>query len=450
MLQSIVIKKLFGRFDYKLDFSENRIMIITGPNGYGKSTILKMINSFCSDDFSKLLSYAFSKFIVNCKTNKIEITKSEKCFMINKHSFPYPKTGKNTTQKDSSINSYEQYMSFLLNETFKTLTLDYEKKDFMEKNFSSNSKFNIFISNLIDNTFSGLNNEKVFKKKLADIKDAFTQLSVIKQEIGSVHFIQEQRLIEKREIGNGKGLLSREPEIKYVSVINENSDKLKMELADFMKRHSSLSSNLDSSYIKRLFAENSGNMTVSEFRSQLHTLQKKQEKLKKYGLADIDTVSYITKLDQKRLDRFSAELTIFLEDANAKYAVFEPIIDKLDLYEQIVNQKLTFKKIHLSSTNGIMIISDEGTNLSLNDLSSGEQEILVLFYKLIFESDVNLLLIDEPEISLHIAWQKELLDDFQNVVNINPKMQMIIATHSPQIISNNWDLQVDLGDQYNG
>ena len=86
----------------------------------------------------------------------------------------------------------------------------------------------------------------------------------------------------------------------------------------------------------------------------------------------------------------------------------------------------------------------------LSDLSSGEQEILVLFYKLIFESDVNLLLIDEPEISLHIAWQKELMENLKSVVNLKKNIQVIIATHSPQIISHNWDLQIDLGGLHNG
>ena len=126
------------------------------------------------------------------------------------------------------------------------------------------------------------------------------------------------------------------------------------------------------------------------------------------------------------------------------------IINKLDLYERIVNQKLTFKKMKLSSSNGIEVVSDEGRNLSLSDLSSGEQEILVLFYKLIFESDVNLLLIDEPEISLHIGWQKEIMENLKSVVNLNKNIQVIIATHSPQIISHNWDLQIDLGGLYNG
>ena len=111
-----------------------------------------------------------------------------------------------------------------------------------------------------------------------------------------------------------------------------------------MRQHSSLSSTLDSSYIRRLFAENSGNKSVKEVRSQLQLLQEKQNKLKKYGLADIDNVSYITKLDKEKLNKFSAEMAIFLEDASTKFAIFEPIINKLDLYERIVNKKLTFKK----------------------------------------------------------------------------------------------------------
>ena len=104
----------------------------------------------------------------------------------------------------------------------------------------------------------------------------------------------------------------------------------------------------------------------------------------------------------------------------------------------------------LSREDGISVVTDEKQNLELTSLSSGEQEILVLYYKLIFESDVNLLLIDEPEISLHVAWQKEILDDFKQIVALNKSVQVIISTHSPQIISGNWNVQIDLGEQYNG
>jgi predicted ATP-dependent endonuclease of OLD family len=73
-----------------------------------------------------------------------------------------------------------------------------------------------------------------------------------------------------------------------------------------------------------------------------------------------------------------------------------------------------------------------------------------LFYELIFESgDNGLLLIDEPEISLHIAWQKMFMDDLLRIVKYKG-INVIVATHSPQIINNHWERQIDLGEIYGG
>ncbi len=55
----------------------------------------------------------------------------------------------------------------------------------------------------------------------------------------------------------------------------------------------------------------------------------------------------------------------------------------------------------------------------------------------------SLILIDEPEISLHVTWQKEFLKDLLNIAEIN-NISFCIATHSPQIINNYWDLTTDL------
>ncbi len=58
-----------------------------------------------------------------------------------------------------------------------------------------------------------------------------------------------------------------------------------------------------------------------------------------------------------------------------------------------------------------------------------------------------MVLIDEPEISLHVAWQKEFLNDLQEIINIQ-NMPVVIATHSPQIIDGNWELTVDLEEGF--
>ena len=78
-------------------------------------------------------------------------------------------------------------------------------------------------------------------------------------------------------------------------------------------------------------------------------------------------------------------------------------------------------------------------------LSSGEKQILIILLTvLVQDREPYVLLMDEPEISLHIEWQQRLLD---LVVDLNPNAQVIITTHSPAVIMNGWmDRVTDVED----
>ena len=321
MLKSIKITKLFGRFDYILSFSNQQIMIITGPNGYGKSTILRIINNFCNNNFEKILTYVFSELTITCDSGCIVIEKKKNSFKINNFEFPYPSRKWDRKHsisrylmemdlgKFSDIRSSEKVMGRV------TKQLRFGDDDFFDANF---------VFSILDAYDGDLSTEKL-NREIEELNSAFDLIKVIQQDIGKVHFIQEQRLIEKREIPDEERRYSQ-PKTEYVTVINENSEKLKAELAEIMKRHSTISSNLDSSYIKRLFEADSVGITYSDIVKQLEFLQKRQDKLQKYGLAEIQNASYLNQLNQDKLKRFDVELSIYLEDANAKYKVFEPIV----------------------------------------------------------------------------------------------------------------------------
>ena len=78
-------------------------------------------------------------------------------------------------------------------------------------------------------------------------------------------------------------------------------------------------------------------------------------------------------------------------------------------------------------------------------LSSGEKHDFIMFYELIFNSGENsVFLIDEPEISLHVAWQMEFINVLEKICELNG-MQAIIATHSPDIVNGHDDLLISLG-----
>ena len=69
-------------------------------------------------------------------------------------------------------------------------------------------------------------------------------------------------------------------------------------------------------------------------------------------------------------------------------------------------------------------------------LSSGEKQMLAILLTVLVEDDQPyVLFMDEPEVSLHIEWQKRLID---LCLELNPNVQIILTTHSPAVVMNGW------------
>ena len=86
-----------------------------------------------------------------------------------------------------------------------------------------------------------------------------------------------------------------------------------------------------------------------------------------------------------------------------------------------------------------------GEILTPYQLSSGEKQMLVIMLTVLVENGEHYaLLMDEPEISLHIEWQKGLLNLIRE---LNPNVQIILSTHSPALIMDGWmDIVTEVED----
>lgn len=79
----------------------------------------------------------------------------------------------------------------------------------------------------------------------------------------------------------------------------------------------------------------------------------------------------------------------------------------------------------------------EDKKIQLEQLSSGEKQMLLILTTVFLQEEKpNILLMDEPEISLHITWQDRLIETIRE---LNPNCQLIITTHSPNIFANGWE-----------
>ncbi len=95
----------------------------------------------------------------------------------------------------------------------------------------------------------------------------------------------------------------------------------------------------------------------------------------------------------------------------------------------------TQKTIDIAVNNEI-IFRRENDIIPLTSLSSGEKQLLLILLSVfLMEEQAYILLMDEPEISLHIGWQQQLVDIIRN---LNPNCQIIMATHSPSIFGKGW------------
>lgn len=115
----------------------------------------------------------------------------------------------------------------------------------------------------------------------------------------------------------------------------------------------------------------------------------------------------------------------------------EEIYGKKELFTQTINNFFaqTGKTIESDKNNEIVFCQND-KKLTPYQLSSGEKQVLlILLSALIQDNEPYILIMDEPEISLHIDWQEQLI---QIIRRLNENVQIILATHSPALVMKGW------------
>jgi predicted ATP-binding protein involved in virulence len=137
-------------------------------------------------------------------------------------------------------------------------------------------------------------------------------------------------------------------------------------------------------------------------------------------------------------------LTAYIDDMTQKINVFRDLHARIKLFRELLNSRFRYKQVRIDKRQGLVFQTDTEQELPPTSLSTGEQHEVVILYQLLFLTKQNsLVLIDEPEISLHVAWQQSFLKDILKISELS-KIDFLIATHSPSIINDRWDLTVEL------
>lgn len=438
------VSGLFGLFDHNIAFQPNeRITIMVGPNGFGKTMMLRILNAIFSLRLRRLDRTPFQKAEVRFDNGSV--------LTVNRsHHKPGAKNGRSHRGLEITymLPDGSCYDPFLLDSAF--------GDDDVSVPLGAIEDFIPEIEQIGPSEWMNYRTGEVLDLDdvISDYGDHFPgPIGTIEypdwlEGVGNstpVRYIDTERLTGIAHHRTGR---PRFPRNRYRATPGRTIRRCSENLGHMIQRtlatYGAKSQGLDRSFPVRLVgAPNDVDISVEELQAKLSAVETKRSSIVEAGfiVQDLHALSMpdIGDVDDSR----RGVLAVYAQDAMEKLEVFDYLYARVNTLKRIANERLMYKDVAVSAE-GLQVIGDDGSALDLEMLSSGEQHELVLLYELLFETSENsLVMIDEPELSLHVSWQEAVLEDLQDMAYLS-NFRVLLATHSPQIIGDRWDLAVEL------
>ncbi|WP_085665701.1 AAA family ATPase [Pseudomonas sp. B5(2017)] len=429
-LLSFEINDLYGLYNHQISFSnEEGLTIIHGPNGVGKTALLRSIHDLFSYKLETLSEIPFSTITARLASSltvtvkRIGATREQ---LLRRRHAPNrleieirndkrPLANHTYFDSSSTIREIPPWFEHIgpnswLDARSGEEVSDEEVTKYLDRPSNTRNKKNVdYIKSTLDNV--------------------------------KVYFVETNRLY--REHKNSNNWKSKDP--KMVSSVRDCASQLTYRINTALKNYGAQSQELDQTFPYRFISGPAKPMDLAELKSRLSGLAGKLAKLKGQGILESENIH---PFDSESLDKVEPHkleiMSLYVRDSEVKLAVFDSLSDRVELLLGGLKEKFKNKKIKLSREKGLIAVGPGDLDIPLEALSSGEQHEIVLLHELLFKVPNNcLVLIDEPELSLHVSWQKAFLPELLSISKFN-NFYSIVATHSPYIVGHRYDLMMSL------
>jgi energy-coupling factor transporter ATP-binding protein EcfA2 len=183
--------------------------------------------------------------------------------------------------------------------------------------------------------------------------------------------------------------------------------------------------------------------TITALQQSIRELQARAAEFQSFGVAvsgvSEDLLTVVHGVKGNRLQLINTILEPHLAGIKARYDALAPLHRVLSNFLSTLRKFLKDKSLSYSVRDGLQIFSEEKSKKSQKiepaQLSSGEQQLILLFCHVLTTRDrQSIFIIDEPEISLNILWQRMLVDAMLDVAK-GSDLQLILASHSMEILA---------------
>ena len=422
-IKSFSVYGLFGTHYVHIPFDEN-IKILIGENGLGKTQVLNIFYYTLCRKFEKLIEYPFDKLTLKFSDNN-EIS-------INKPTYfkdPVAIELINKIGIQNFIDLKELSKKISLTSIIEVRNNSFFKKIIDDLPFSPSTVLDVLrrASDENDDLFSA--NIKIWEQEITNRLNGieimyFPTYRRVEEDLKNLGYDEEQFHTQDNKLihfgMNDVRKRFNEIENTIDKLLKEGFSKISSEiLSQLVKGFSgydkSILSRIDEKDIEIILARVGNQLTEPE-----------KEIIK-------NIVANRTTIEDQSL---SYLLQILIEI----YEKQKPLDKFVKVYRDICNKYLIDKKVFYDESAIKIFVKSEITEkeILLNKLSSGEKQIISIFSKL-YLADENqrfIVLFDEPELSLSMIWQRQLLPD---IVSSKKCDFLLAVTHSPFIFDNELD-----------
>lgn len=459
-LAHVRVVGLFDRFTYdiaihdKTHGSRNSITILSAPNGFGKSTILKIINVFFSSNLAEFIAYQFrSVHFFFTDRNEIVIEKLS--------ADGVPSTTGLTVRASlldltgSSIGA--TYRVSMEPEKLSSVQRLRPDADLSDRLTADGLYFlsRITGSGLFRDFRDGAVVESSALEKFLKDTGSFSRLDSIQPPVPNwIHTYQQSTRTFFISASRIYGLYSNS-ERQTESLSDSVRSLIARFVAELQSQIEAVRLSQQKTFALRLSSRVSSPNAFSgyspkpksniDFDSRLAHINDTVRKLRALGINSLDETLLI--LCKGQGEHGADFFGTILEDCEEATAIAEPMLEKISYFVEESNALLSYKFLEIRDKGVLTVISDRGNIVPVGSLSTGEQQLLLLISAITMEAPaLGLLLVDEPELSIHPAWQERLMELIA-FRSDHFGLKFLITTHSPTIAGKIWEQTLELTEQ---
>lgn len=438
-LRAVHVEGLFGVVDHHVTLRPDSPTILTGPNGTGKTHVLQLVEAVVECRVDNLLWLPFRQILLEFLDRKVTARR------IGDLAIPHD---------DDRIEISVEFEERSLSATITRREVQQES-DTTPRAQDRDRVLPSWIVELEDGSYFDRRQGRLasaetiarrygvaratlpFAQTLAgrEVIDALADIKCVL--INTKRLDSDGSMLDEGPLGTRQRHTRGEARIlQYIAAIQGQITKARNN-----SLHSTQSADLR--FAERALAAAKLAVREQDLRRNYANVLKLYEEMARNGLAPDETPTDLPSNPNPTARRI---LSLLLDDWQKRLQPLVPVNRKLNELRSTVDSKFdgSGKRTFMGPQGRLEIRSITGARIPVSRLSSGEQHLLAIFSQLLFATRAgSIVLVDEPEISMHLSWQHAFLNDVAKVAK-EADLQVLIATHSTGIINGRWSLVEEL------